>query len=295
LAQVVLVQDRPQIVVWVCTLCAMCADRRLKLTEVVADRQNGTLEELEATPLLVEWARTSHQKEKGGLVLVAPGLFLGNKQAAADVDLLDRKGIVAVCAVGARQVFRGAGHHVSIEDDGSDSMLPHFEAACNFIHEHHRPEQPMAGAVLVHCKGGISRSPTVVIAYLMKHYNLSLTSAMEVCCLARPAARPRENFLQDLETYETRLVEERRWQVAADLATEEAAEALAPRDPGPSKEEVRAECSRLLEVLQERCTLQAFGEAREPSWQLRDAARAAVTSVAERRGWRKAVRKHDKE
>merc|ERR1719263_744184 len=132
------------------------------------------------------------------MVLVAPGLFLGSKVAAADADLLHRQGVIAVCAVGAKQVFPGAGHHVSIEDDGTESMLPHFEAACRFIHNHRS-----MGGVLVHCKGGISRSPTMIIAYLMKYEQLSLRDAMEVCSLARPAARPRANFLSDLQVYET--------------------------------------------------------------------------------------------
>jgi len=260
----------------------MCAEARPKLTEVLAQRREGTLDPIEhEIPPLVEWARASRAKEKGGLVLIAPGLYLGNKQAAADSELLSKKGVAGVCAVGARQVFRGAGHHVSIEDDGMASMLPFFEVACNFIHE-----QRQIGAVLVHCKGGISRSPTMIIAYLMRHEHLSLTDAMEVCCLARPAARPRATFLADLESYELHLVQERCWHRAADLASEDAVAALVPRAPG-SKAEVQAECKRLLGALQEQCMREAFGELREPSWQLRDAAQVAVTSYADSQGWRK--------
>merc|ERR1719163_1790802 len=104
----------------------------------------------------------------------------------------------------------------------------------------------------------------MVIAYLMRHESLPLTDAMEVCCLARPAARPREVFLQDLETWEVQLVEERSWQRAVELANEETVDALGPREPGLNKEEVRAECSRLLEALQEHCTREVFGELRDP-------------------------------
>lgn len=271
----------------------MCADRRAKLADVVVDRQNSTLED-EQPPALLEWAKANRQKE-GGLVSVAPGLFLGNKTAAADANLLHRKGVVGVCAVGARQVFAGAGHHISIEDDGSTSMLPYFEAACSFIHQHRQQ-----GAVLVHCKGGISRSPTMVIAYLMRHEHLSLTDAIEVCSCARPAARPREVFLQDLARWQEHLREERqpadevseeRWRGAVELATEETVAAIGPQTPGPSKEAVRAECSRLLDALQAHCIREVFGEVLEPTWQLREAARAAVTSYAGSQGWRRAVRK----
>lgn len=225
------------------------------------------------------------------MVCVAPGLFLGNKQAAADRELLRSKGVVAVCAVGARQVFNDdlRYHHVSIEDDGSHSMLPHFIPACNFIHE-----QRARGAVLVHCKGGISRSPTMIVAYLMRHEQLSLVEAFEVCSLARPAARPRQNFLQDLEHFAAALQDDaadrdeaQRWDRAVALANEEdAVTALGCREV-TSRQEVQAECHRLLKTLQNRCIVEAFGEPKEPSSELQEAARSAVTSYAKKHGWTK--------
>lgn len=238
---------------------------------------------------MLQWARTNQRgRGEGGQVVVAPSLLLGNKMAAADADLLHRRGVVAVCAVGARQVFPGAGHHVCIQDDGAESMLPHFEAACNFIHEHRR-----RGAVLVHCKGGISRSPAMVIAYLMRHEHLSLVDAMEVCSLARPAARPRDIFLQDLESWQAFISEEVGWDRAMAHATEEAVMELNPRDPVLTKDEVRAECSRLLTALMEHCMLEGLGEVRQPRWKLREASQEAVTRYADGRGWRKVARKEN--
>eukprot|EP00434_Breviolum_minutum_P037371 symbB.v1.2.033135.t1/scaffold4075.1/size45108/7 len=121
-----------------------------------------------------------------GMVYVAPGLYLGNKQAAADHVQLESAGIVAICAVGAKtgsapgMVY----HHVSVEDDGVSSMSPFLDSACDFIHQ-----QRQRGAVLVHCKGGINRSPCLVVAYLMKYEQLTLPEALELCSSARPAAR----------------------------------------------------------------------------------------------------------
>jgi len=263
----------------------MCVNRRVKLPELLIERQKAASAD-EQPPSLLEWAKGNKQQREGGLVLVAPGLFVGNKMAAADGDLLHRKGVVAVCAVGARQVFGGAGHHISIEDDGSESMLPHFEPACRFIHEYRQ-----RGAVLVHCKGGISRSPAMIIAYLMRHEHLSLVDAMAVCSCARPAARPREIFLQDLATWQEKLCEEGSWSRAVELATEETVITLSPKAPGATKKEVQTECSRLLQALQDHCTNEVFGEPIEPTWELHEAARAAVTSYAESQGWRDAVGK----
>eukprot|EP00438_Fugacium_kawagutii_P027546 Skav222830 [mRNA] locus=scaffold4760:118763:119353:+ [translate_table: standard] len=145
---------------------------------------------------LLSWARGCH-RGNGGMVLVAPGLYLGDKQAGADHERLQRAGVSAVCAVGAKTgtapgvVY----HHVPVKDDGVSSMLPFLDSACAFVHE-----QRQWGAVLVHCKGGINRSPCLVVAYLMKFEQLTLHEALELCSLARPAARCPANFRSDLET-----------------------------------------------------------------------------------------------
>jgi len=242
----------------------MCAEQRLRLSSMLGKKQCRTLDQ--DLPPLVEWARMNRDKGKGGLFCVAPRLFLGNKQAANNEDLLLHKGIVGVCAVGAKQVFRGPGHHVSIEDNGSESMLPHFDMACAFVHQ-----QRQRGGVLVHCKGGISRSPTLVIAYLMKHERLSLADAIEVCSLARPAARPRTIFMEDLATYAAILEEEHRWQRAMVMADEDQVIKLGPLDPGPKRQQIQADCSSLLEALQDVCITEACGEPPKPSPQLRKA------------------------
>jgi protein-tyrosine phosphatase len=74
--------------------------------------------------------------------------------------------------------------HMFPQDDGVSSMLPFLDSACDFIHQ-----QRQRGAVLVHCKGGINRSPCLVVAYLMKYEQLALAEALELCSLARPVAR----------------------------------------------------------------------------------------------------------
>lgn len=247
-------------------------------------------------PELLRWARKQHlhAKKGGAMVCVAPGLFLGNKQAAADRALLRSHGVVAVCPVGARQVFNDdlVYHRVSVEDDGSESMLPHFAVACDFIHTHRA-----RGAVLVHCKGGISRSPTMVVAYLMRHERLPMLDAMEVCSIARPAASPRQIFLKDLAWFQDQLfaaVEERGWEQALALAqADDAVDALAALTPREvcGVEDVQAECRRLLVALQHRCIREAFGDTRDASAELEEAAKAAVARYAKAQGWTRRPRR----
>ena len=72
------------------------------------------------------------------MVFIAPGLYLGNKQATADPEALQRAGVTAVCSVGAKARAALPWHHVPIEDDGKSSMLPWLREACDFVTEHRR-------------------------------------------------------------------------------------------------------------------------------------------------------------
>jgi protein-tyrosine phosphatase len=57
--------------------------------------------------------------------------------------------------------------------------------------------------VLVHCHAGISRSPSVVLAYLMKWNQLTLYDAWNMVFLKRPIIRPNSGFSKTLLNLET--------------------------------------------------------------------------------------------
>lgn len=58
--------------------------------------------------------------------------------------------------------------------------------------------------VLVHCKMGISRSASVVIAYAMKAFNMSLEEALSLVKKKRSCIKPNKAFCGQLKTYEVR-------------------------------------------------------------------------------------------
>lgn len=56
--------------------------------------------------------------------------------------------------------------------------------------------------VLVHCMGGVSRSPAVLAYYLMREEGMSLRGALGMIMKARPAMRPNDGFLRQLKEME---------------------------------------------------------------------------------------------
>lgn len=61
------------------------------------------------------------------------------------------------------------------------------------------------GRILVHCSAGVSRSPTIVVAYLMKHRNMSLRTALGHVVRIRPQVSPNPGFIEQLKDMEMEL------------------------------------------------------------------------------------------
>lgn len=88
-----------------------------------------------------------------------------------------------------------------LEDDSSANILSHLDTACDKIHE----QVSRNKHVLVHCVAGVSRSATVVIAYLMKYKHIDLRTAFNYCYNLRPVIRPNNGFMMQLINYEHQL------------------------------------------------------------------------------------------
>ena len=71
-----------------------------------------------------------------------------------------------------------------------ENLSKHFYSANRFIKE----AVQNGGRVFVHCYAGISRSATIVIAYLMQSHDMNMFQAMSLAKANRPVVFPNPGF-----------------------------------------------------------------------------------------------------
>ena len=78
-----------------------------------------------------------------------------------------------------------------------ENLVPHLDNATLFIHE----AVSSGGKVFVHCMAGVSRSATVLAAYLIRFHGLSPDEAIALLIERRPIVNPNPGFRKQLEDY----------------------------------------------------------------------------------------------
>mmetsp|Transcript_35551 Transcript_35551/g.65857 ORF Transcript_35551/g.65857 Transcript_35551/m.65857 type:complete len:200 (-) Transcript_35551:66-665(-) len=88
--------------------------------------------------------------------------------------------------------------NVDIEDELEADLSEHFEKTYQFAKKALDEEK---GVVLFHCMVGKSRSPTLVIAFLLKHRGCTLKEAFAMVKEKRPLIAPNPDFAKQLVTW----------------------------------------------------------------------------------------------
>ncbi|XP_026864177.2 dual specificity phosphatase DUPD1-like isoform X1 [Electrophorus electricus] len=148
----------------------------------------------------------------GHLDEVRPGIYIGDMYAAKDKHMLKDLNISHVlnAAHGKYNINTGpsfyrdmniAYHGVEAFDMPSFDMSPFFYSSANFIKN---AVSTPRGKVLVHCAMGLSRSSTLVLAYLMIHENMTLVEAIKAIAQNRHIC-PNTGFMEQLRQLDKQL------------------------------------------------------------------------------------------
>nr|XP_057917621.1 dual specificity phosphatase 29-like [Doryrhamphus excisus]XP_057917622.1 dual specificity phosphatase 29-like [Doryrhamphus excisus] len=143
---------------------------------------------------------------------VQPRIYLGDMYAAKDKRSLQAHRInhVLNAADGKFNVNTGASfyrdaninyHGVEAFDMVTFNLSPFFYSSADFIR---RALSSPTGRVLVHCAMGLSRSATLVVAYLMIHEKMTLPEAIKAVGANRNIS-PNAGFLQQLRELDEQL------------------------------------------------------------------------------------------
>ncbi|MBN3291811.1 DUS5 phosphatase, partial [Polypterus senegalus] len=141
--------------------------------------------------------------DQGQPAEILPFLFLGSAYHASRQDYLKDLHITALLNVSQRATdhFKGQVHYkwIPVEDSHTADISSHFKEAIEFID----CVRQGGGKVLVHCEAGISRSPTICMAYIMKTKKMCLEDAFDFIKQRRSLISPNFGFMGQLLQYES--------------------------------------------------------------------------------------------
>ena len=142
---------------------------------------------------------------------IVPGLYLGSHHAVGSLAMgpaLAKLGVTAIlncttdkevpclfqekvgtlCCEYAR---------VGIHDNDTAQIVPYLEGGANFIARHIE-----TGKVIVHCMRGVSRSASLVMAFLIQHRGMTRDQAYILTKQKRPVVNPNPGFWRQLGQFE---------------------------------------------------------------------------------------------
>ncbi|CAF3467002.1 unnamed protein product [Rotaria socialis] len=137
---------------------------------------------------------------------ILPFLYLGSQEDVLSSKVMQDHRITHVINVsmtGQRAPFLDENDdehflRIPVNDCLNAQLLPYFDQAFTFIEK----ARLSNGRVFIHCLAGISRSPALAVAYIMRHLSLSVDDAYRYIKARRSHISPNFNFMGQLSEYE---------------------------------------------------------------------------------------------
>lgn len=141
-------------------------------------------------------------------VVIPPGIiFFGSCSSASSSQFLTSNSITHVLSIGEAPYRRIEGvtyHWLSLDDSIGALIGPTVRSAIEII-KFALSSNDGQGRIFVHCAAGVSRSPTIVVAYLMVVHSMPLRQALGLVIRARPQVLPNLGFIAQLKRLELEL------------------------------------------------------------------------------------------
>ncbi|KAM5321645.1 dual specificity protein phosphatase 22 isoform 1-T1 [Glossophaga mutica] len=146
-----------------------------------------------------------------GMNKILPGLYIGNFKDARDAEMLSKNKVTHILSVhdSARPMLEGVKYLcIPAADSPSQNLTRHFKESIKFIHECRLRGE----GCLVHCLAGVSRSVTLVTAYIMTVTDFGWEDALHTVRAGRSCANPNLGFQRQLQEFEKHEVHQyRQW------------------------------------------------------------------------------------
>ncbi|KAF2076843.1 hypothetical protein CYY_001871 [Polysphondylium violaceum] len=142
-------------------------------------------------------------------------LYIGSQDAAANLNELQLNNIKSILNVGygipnhfERTNSHSNSNHnnndyvisylnIDMYDDVTYNIRDQFNSCFEFIEKQ--------TSILIHCNAGISRSSTILLAYMMNKFKKPLQECLSLVRESRSCVKPNQGFLKQLEEYEKTL------------------------------------------------------------------------------------------
>jgi protein-tyrosine phosphatase len=142
---------------------------------------------------------------------IISGLFLGNAEDAKDIAWMKENDISTVmCCMTdeeAQLAHLYSGYYntvgitwfnINVDDTEEERIDEYFDSTYDLITDHRCQEKN----IMIHCRQGISRSATIVLAYLIRENKWTRRQAIEYVSRISPIIDPNDGFMDRLKELE---------------------------------------------------------------------------------------------
>jgi protein-tyrosine phosphatase len=137
---------------------------------------------------------------------IIPNLWLGNIDSALSETFLDTNNIRSVIDLSGENydipksncAIERSYCRIDISDEPTSNLKKYFNHTYTIIRN---ALIDQTCGIYVHCIAGVSRSCTIIAAYLIKEYGLTADQALAQIRLKRTFVKPNKGFLRQLNEY----------------------------------------------------------------------------------------------